>query len=74
MARKIITLDGCGVCETLKERGLCKKEKCVEINSKEGQKLAREAKVRTVPQCVTVTKNQKAKKCDTMKVIKKFLK
>jgi len=34
VARKIITLDGCGVCETLKERGLCKKEKCVEIKAK----------------------------------------
>jgi len=70
----MLILDGCDFCETLEKKGLCKKEKCVEINSKEGQKLAREAKVRTVPQCVTIKKNQKAKKCNTMKIIKKFLK
>ena len=66
-------MEGCSVCDALKKKGLCKKEKCVEINSKEGQKLARQAKISTVPQCVIVSKG-KAKKCDTMKVVKKFLK
>ena len=66
-------MKGCTVCDSLKKKGLCKKEKCVELSSKEGQKLAKGAKITTVPQCVTVSKG-KVKKCDTMKVVKKFLK
>ena len=66
-------MKGCQVCDTMKKNGLCKNETCVDINSKQGQKLAREAKVKTIPQCVTVEKG-KAKKCKTGPIIKKFLK
>lgn len=66
-------MKGCEICDKMKKKGLCKKQECVEISSKQGQKLARQAKVKTVPQCVTV-KNGKAKKCNTKPFIKKFLK
>lgn len=69
---KILVMKGCETCDTLKSNGLCKEEKCVDVNSKEGIKLVKQIKAEVVPQRVCFTKKGIAKKCSTDKIISKF--
>ena len=74
MGQKILVWKGCGTCNQMKKKGLCRKKRCVEITSALGQKLAKKAKVTTVPQCVTIdSRSGKVKKCNTGKIMKRFL-
>lgn len=63
--------DGCSTCKAAKKKGMCKSNKCLNVTSKEGSKIANQLKVKSVPQCVTTGKNGKPKKCNTDKILKK---
>lgn len=64
-------MKGCFSCTALKKTGACKKNQCIDISTKEGQKLAIQAKITQVPQAVCIGKNGKAKKCSP-KFMKNF--
>ncbi len=75
MAQKILVWKNCSTCKIAKKKGLCRKKQCVEITSARGQKLAKQAGVSSVPQCVTIdSRTGKAKKCNTGKILQRFLK
>lgn len=75
MAQKILVWKNCVTCKAAKKKGLCRKKQCVEITSARGQKLAKQAGVSSVPQCVTIdSRTGKAKKCNTGKILQRFLK
>lgn len=68
----LLVSKGCPTCQAIKKKGACKSNKCVEISSKTGYKIANEGKVKYIPQCVKL-KNGKWVKCDTGKIIKKYV-
>ncbi len=75
MTQKILVWKSCKTCKALKKQGMCRKKQCVDISSSRGQRLAKQAKVTNVPQCITIdSRTGKAKKCNTGKIIKRFLK
>jgi len=71
---KVLVMKGCGTCDTLKANGLCKEEKCVDVDSKEGVKLVKQTKTELVPQRICKDDSGNFKKCNTNPIIKKFSK
>ena len=69
----VLIWNGCGTCNAAKKAGMCKDNKCVSVTSKEGNKIAKHLKVQSVPQCYEIGKNGKPKKCNTDKILKKYL-
>ena len=71
----LVVAAGCPTCESIKEGGACKDNKCVDVTTTEGNKIANEANVKFVPQKLCKTKDNKWKKCGgTDKIIKKYSK
>lgn len=67
----LLSMPGCESCKEIKK--LTKgKVKVVSITSKKGYKIATEIKTNKYPQCFTIGKNGKYKKCNTAKFLKKF--
>ncbi len=75
MAQKILVWKNCQTCKAAKKKGMCRKKQCVEITSARGQKLAKKAGVTSVPQCITIdSRTGKVRKCNTGKILRRFLK
>lgn len=69
---KILTWDDCKVCNDLKDKGMCKKEECIDISSSEGQKIAKKLKIDSVPQAVCKDSKGILKKCNMDSIFKKY--
>lgn len=70
----VLIWKGCGTCKEAKRNGMCKDNKCISVTSKTGNKIAKDLKVKSVPQCFTTSKDGKPKKCNTVKILNKYLK
>ena len=71
MKESILALPGCESCKAVKKKTKGK-IKIISVGSKKGFKLAEQMNVSRYPQCFTLTKKGKPKKCNTIKFLKKF--
>ena len=69
---KILTWKGCDQCTTMKKNGMCKENRCIEVSSKEGQRLAKKLGITTVPTRICEDSKGNFKKCDIKKLYKDF--
>ncbi len=69
---KILTWKDCSICNEMKENGMCEKIECVEVSTTEGQKIAKDLKIDSVPQGVGITKSGKFKKVNMDKIYEEF--
>lgn len=69
---EVLIWNGCGTCNEAKKNGMCKDNKCIEVSTKKGQKIAKKLNVKSVPQCFEVGKNGQPRKCNTQDLLKKY--
>lgn len=69
---KVLTWEGCDVCTKMKKKGMCKKNECIEVSTKEGQKIAKQLGITTVPARICQDAKGNLKKCDMTKIYKDF--
>lgn len=69
---KVLVWDGCGVCKEMKDNGMCKKNECIEVTTAQGQKIAKQLGITTVPSRVCKDDKGNFKKCDMKNLYKKF--
>ena len=72
--KEILTMKNCGTCVDAKKAGMCKDNKCRDVNTKLGKKLALRGKIEFTPQCIIRYPNGRVVKCNTLSVLKKYLK
>lgn len=68
----VLVMKGCGACEDLKSKGLCKKVECVDVSTKKGMKIAKQLGIDSVPSRVCTDSKGKLKKCSMKPIFKKL--